>query len=85
MSADLDEFQRGYLIATANIANLHNETVIAADVAAELGVTWAQIKAADFTDYDLLALKKIRGESVRPFDTPPSRRKRPIEGAEGDR
>jgi len=56
----MSPFEHGYLIAVANIINLHGETVVAKDVARELGVTWRQIARADLAEYDLVALKKIK-------------------------
>jgi len=57
---DITEFNRGYLIACRNIANLHNEECIAADVLMEAGITQAEVDAMDLSEYDAEALVEIR-------------------------
>lgn len=52
-------FQAGYLIAVANIMNLHGEDTIAADVLGELGFNPRDLKKFDFSEYDLRALKPL--------------------------
>ena len=64
----LTEFELGYVIACANLVNLHDQPGMAADVMSALGVSWKQIEIADLTDYDMRALREIKREkSVRPF------------------
>lgn len=58
----LTDFEAGYVIACANIVNLHDEPGIAADAIRELGVTWKQITDADLSDYDMAALRQIKRE-----------------------
>lgn len=53
-------FRAGYLLACCNIASLHNEPSIASDILAEAGITAAQVKAMDLSEYDAAALKEIR-------------------------
>ena len=53
-------FAHGYVLACCNIANLHNEPVIAADILAEAGITEAEIAGMDLSDYDAMALEEIR-------------------------
>ena len=60
--SNINEFNRGYIIACCNIANLHNDPVIASDVLGELGLSKAQIKAAfydEMAEYDQQALDEI--------------------------
>lgn len=62
------DFERGYVIACANIANLHNEPTIAADVMAQLGISWTDVKRLGLGEYDMQALRKIKAEHSRePF------------------
>jgi len=62
MPNEIDRFNIGYVIACANLVNLHDEPGLAADVMAELGVSWADIKRMGLTEYDMKALRKIKGE-----------------------
>lgn len=58
--AERAAFNRGYLIACCNLANLHNEPCIASDVLLEAGISAAEVKAMDLTEYDMRALREIR-------------------------
>ena len=69
--AKSDAFAHGYLIAVANIMNLHGEDVIAEDVLRELGESESAIKRLDLTEYDAEPLRKLfrviaRIDAVRP-------------------
>jgi hypothetical protein len=54
------DFNRGYLIACCNIANLHNEECIASDVLIEAGIVQSDVTAMDLNEYDAAALVRIR-------------------------
>jgi len=56
-------FKAGYLLACCNVVNLHNEETIAADVLAEGGITEADVRKMDLSDYDKAALRKMRANS----------------------
>ena len=60
-----DEFTRGYLIAVANLSNLHDQPTIAADVLAELGESEGVIKRLGLGDYDAKPLRKLFRENAR--------------------
>ncbi len=60
-----EDFNRGYLIATANIVHLHNEDCIAADVLRELGESEGIIKRLGMDDYDAKILRKLFREIKR--------------------
>lgn len=57
----LSKFDHGYVIAVSNLINLHGDTVIAEDVMAQAGIKWADVEASDLTEYDMDALKQIKG------------------------
>lgn len=57
--ADKRSFNAGYLIAVANIMNLHHEDVIAKDVLRELGCTKLEMERLDLADYDLKPLREL--------------------------
>lgn len=59
----LTEFQHGYVIACANLVNLHDQPGMAADMLRELGVSWDDVRGADLSKYDMAALCKIKIES----------------------
>lgn len=63
-----DAFAHGYLIAVANIMNLHGEDVIAEDVLQELGETADAIERLDLTEYDAEPLKELFEEIERKAD-----------------
>jgi len=70
LEAERDElkknsFHHGYLIATANIVNLHGEDIIAGDVLNELGLTEGIIKKLDLSDYDAKPLRRLFREISR--------------------
>lgn len=66
--SETDNFNVGYVLACANIVNLHNDPVIAANVLGELGVSWTDIKRMGLSDYDMAALRKIKREvGISPF------------------
>lgn len=54
------DFNVGYVIACANLVNLHGETTLATDVLCELGITWSDVLAMDLSEYDMGALRQIR-------------------------
>lgn len=58
--AEKRAFNRGYLIACCNVANLHDEPCIASDVLAEAGISKREVKAMDLAEYDSAALREIR-------------------------
>jgi len=60
-----DSFAHGYLIAVANLMNLHGSEVEAEDVLGELGETEGVIKRLDLTDYDAQPLRKLFREISR--------------------
>lgn len=53
-------FKTGYLLACCNLTNLHDQPTIAADVLGEAGITTADLRAMDLSDYDKAALREIR-------------------------
>lgn len=53
-------WKNGYLIACCNLANMHGTPCIASDVLAEAGISPAEVKAMDLSDYDKRALREIR-------------------------
>jgi len=59
------DFNRGYLIAVANLMNLHDSEVEAQDVLGQLGCTRAQMEKLGLTDYDLTPLRKLYDETER--------------------
>ncbi|RWR30523.1 hypothetical protein D2T29_12695 [Sinirhodobacter populi] len=66
--AEKAAFNHGYLIACCNIENLHKEGPIAADVLAEAGISSAEVKAMNLSEYDARALRSIRkARSVDPI------------------
>lgn len=58
-AAKAEGFNTGYLIACCNIQNLHGEAPIAFDVLAQLGVSRAEVRRMDLSEYDAAALRKI--------------------------
>jgi hypothetical protein len=58
----MSDFNTGYLIACANLVNLHDQPGMAADLVAELGVTWKDVTAMNLSEYDMEALEKIKHE-----------------------
>lgn len=58
-------FNAGYLIAVANIMNMHNEDTIAEDVLGALGEDRSVLNGLDLADYDLKPLRKLFGEIER--------------------
>lgn len=72
------DFNAGYILACAAIVHLHDEPVVAADVMAELGVSWAAVRRLELSEYDMSALRKIKAERhCRPFIDGRSRRRKP--------
>jgi len=59
-NAEKAAFNNGYLLACCNLANMHDRPCLAADVLAEAGITEADVKAMDLSEYDAGALEKIR-------------------------
>ena len=61
-----DAFTHGYLIATANLINLHDQPTMAEDMLRELGETEGILKRLDLCDYDAKPLRKcFRNISAR--------------------
>jgi hypothetical protein len=58
--AETAAFKAGYLLACCNLVHLHKEPDIASDVLAEAGITKADVKAMDLTEYDRKVLREIR-------------------------
>lgn len=56
------DFAHGYLIAVANLINLHDEPTAAADLLGEAGYVMADVEALGLSDYDLDAFRKLRNE-----------------------
>lgn len=54
------DFNVGYVLACANLVNLHGEVTLATDVLCELGITWADVIAMGLSEYDMDALQQIR-------------------------
>lgn len=54
-----EEFNRGYLLAVANLMNLHGAEVEARDVLMQLGCSREAMEAMDFCDFDLEPLRRI--------------------------
>ena len=52
-------FNHGYLIAVANLINLHGDSVVANDVMSQETITMGEIQALDLNDYDLAVLRKL--------------------------
>ncbi len=59
------DFNAGYLIAVANIVNLHGEDTIAEDVLRQLGTDASVLKGLDLSDYDLKPLRALFREIER--------------------
>lgn len=59
------DFNRGYMIAVANLMNLHGDEVIARDVLMQLGASREDMEALDLTDYDLEPLRALFDEIDR--------------------
>ena len=55
-----NSFSNGYLLACCNLVNLHDRPELANDVLGEAGITQAEVKAMDLSEYDARALAKIR-------------------------
>jgi hypothetical protein len=71
-------FKTGYLIACCNVVNLHDQPGIAYDVLAEAGITTADVKAMDLSEYDAKALRIIRKERPSKGDPiEPAKKRRP--------
>lgn len=58
-------FNAGYAMACANICNLHDKPDIAGDVLSESGITLAQVRALDLTEYDMKPLRALFREIAR--------------------
>lgn len=66
------DFNAGYVLAVANLINLHGSTVEAEDVMRELDISWSEIRRMDLSEYDMDALKKIKRDDKRcPFREEP--------------
>jgi hypothetical protein len=63
------EFLRGYVLAVCNLNNMHDMPSVAWDVLLQLGVTKAEIKRLDLSEYDAKALRKIEncGQAGTPY------------------
>jgi len=60
----LTEFETGYVMACANMQNLHDEPNIASDALLELGRTKSEILSGfEWSEYDRDALKTIFDQS----------------------
>ncbi|MFK4060774.1 hypothetical protein [Brucella anthropi] len=53
------EFNRGYVLACANIVNLHGADVAVMEGFAQLGISKAELKALDLCDYDQRAIDAL--------------------------
>ena len=58
-----EEFDRGYVIACCNLVNLHDQPGMAWDVLSQLGVSRADVKRMDLSEYDMKALRVIEKDS----------------------
>ncbi len=66
--AEIKAFNAGYMIACCNFVNMHNEPTVGAEVLAQAGMTRADVKAMDLSEYDMLALKEmVRNSRYSPF------------------
>lgn len=54
------EFNAGYLLACINVASMHGEETIAADVLAEASISEGEIAAMGLCENDSDALREIR-------------------------
>lgn len=61
----MSDFNVGYVIACANLVNLHDRPGLAADVMAQAGISWADVLRMELSDYDMKALRQIRKERGR--------------------
>lgn len=68
-------FNHGYLLACCTLVNLRHAPEVACDVLGEAGITEAEVKAMDLTEYDARALARIR--ESRPAQGDPILSKRP--------
>lgn len=63
-----NDFNVGYVLACANLVNLHDQPGMAADVMAQAGISWAEVKRMGLSEYDMRALRLIRQEKAsEPF------------------
>lgn len=66
--AEKAAFKLGYVIACCNIENLHHDACIASDVLSEAGISIAEVRAMNLSEYDTKALRKIRAaRSIDPL------------------
>lgn len=47
-----NDFNIGYVLACANLVNLHDQPGMAADVMAEAGISWAEVKRMGLSEHD---------------------------------
>lgn len=81
-AARSEEYTRGYVVACGLLVALHDQPGMAADVIAQEGITWAQVKALDLSDYDMESLLQIRKERRSGLDDARRHRRDPVEAAE---
>lgn len=79
-AAEKAAFEHGYVLACCNIVNLHDEPTIAHCTLSELGVTRADVKAMNLSEYDLKALRKIERDRSRSPYAKASRKARAVLG-----
>lgn len=53
------QFNVGYILACCNLTNLHDEPCMSFDVLEQLGISRAEVKAMNLSEYDTKALRKI--------------------------
>lgn len=58
-------FAQGAAVVIAIVARMHDLPTVAADLAAEVGLTIADYERADVDEYDLKVLRKLRREEAR--------------------
>ena len=63
--AEKRAFHHGYLIAVANIVNLHGEDTIAEDVLMQLGISCSTMERMELSDYDKKPLRRLFREIDR--------------------
>lgn len=58
-AAEKRAFNHGYLIAVANIMNLHGEDTVAEDVLNQLGISRSAMERMELCDYDKVPLRRL--------------------------
>ena len=64
------EFERGYVIAVANLVNMHGASTEAVDLMRALDISFHKIRRLELTEYDMRAILELKRQyGTRPFKT----------------